>query len=208
MFTWAFLKFISNTPPALWIILLSYHLCLPALCRFFPRLHIYLFPFLSPPFFAPSLLSWILLLNLSIYCSDVLQHPRLPATRLCCEPDRGSSEQHGALGLRQGIQVNRKRHSCVQEDHLWLLHMGCTHSCLSGWGCLLSSSLFCLIFYSFGQLSALWLADTQVIVNAHDFFSFKTRLTVSKPSGGGKKINLSVFLPSVCSLKSHSANLL
>lgn len=66
-------------------------------------------------------------------CSHVLQYTWLPTTWVCREPDRGPSEQCGTLGLRQGIQADWKRHSCVQKDHIWLLCLGCSSSRVSRW---------------------------------------------------------------------------
>lgn len=77
---------------------------------------------------APPSLAFILLVSFS----HVLQHPGLPATRLCGEPDRGSPEQRGALGLRQGLQADWERHSSVQEDRPRLLHLGRPGACLPG----------------------------------------------------------------------------
>lgn len=78
----------------------------------------------TPPF--------ILLLSFS----HVLQHPRLPATWLCGESDRGSLKQRGALGLRQRLQADWKRLSGVQEDHPQLLHLGRPGARLPRWGSL------------------------------------------------------------------------
>lgn len=90
---------------------------------------------LAPSFPPPPTPPFILLLSFS----HVLQHPRLPSTWLCGQPDRWSPEQRGALGLRQRLQADWKRHSGVQEDHPQLLHLGRPGACLPGWG---SLSLF------------------------------------------------------------------
>lgn len=133
MFTWVFL----NAPHPFLFVLLFYFFSLVniscslsfsyshSLVSCFSLLSIAL-PLIPPP-------SSPLFLNLSMFYSDVLQYPRLPATWLCREPDRGSSKQHGALGLRQGLQAHRKGHSCVQEDHLWLLRLGRASSRMSRW---------------------------------------------------------------------------
>lgn len=86
---------------------------------------LFLFPCHSSPLFSS--------IYMSIYRSNVLQYPRLPTARLCSQPDRGSSQQYGALGLRQGVQADWKGHSCVQEDHLQLLRLGCSSSRMSRW---------------------------------------------------------------------------
>ena len=101
---------------------------LPSLASFSPCLMS-----LSPLLRRATLPSSPLFVNSSISCSPVLQYPWLPTAWLCSEPDRGSSQQHGALGLRPGVQADWKGHSRVQEEHLWLLRLGRSGPCMSRW---------------------------------------------------------------------------
>lgn len=104
----------------------------------FLSLSLSLMSHLAPVHPRPPAQPFILLLPFS----HVLQHPGLPTTWLCGEPDWGSLKQRGALGLRQRLQADWERHSGVQEDHPQLLHLGCPRACLPGWGRL-------FLFYSF-----------------------------------------------------------
>lgn len=72
---------------------------------------------------APEIFQYISHLRTFI-CSDVLQHPRLSAARLCGQSNRRPREQRGALGLRSRIQADWEKHGHVQEDRIWLSDLG------------------------------------------------------------------------------------
>lgn len=95
--------------------------------------------------------SWWGLLSVCLHvcvcvCSSVLQHPRFTAPWLHQQSDRRPSEQPGTLGLWSRLSAHWQEHSCLQEDTLWLLHMGCTSTCLPGWE--LSTGTQCLHCWS------------------------------------------------------------